>query len=196
MKGGGMIGSALAEQGNMARSIQLTKTQEKLAELERGRQLQDLDILERDTRRKGDRFLSKMRNFIGTSGAAGTASETALLDASAGEVGRQIGRIDISRDRIDQDTEMRLDNLRNVRKSLKRRKAFHLFNSVTGLAGGLMTNVAGGIEKSPLDTPVKSSTQTPSSLPQLSDTDRSFKEPGISTRSNIGSSKRGGIGGF
>lgn len=190
MQGGSMIGSAIAAQGNMTRSIAGAKSQERVAKLTHSRTMQNIEMQDRDIRADGARFMSKMRNFIATSGAAGTASAHALRSAGAGEIGRQLGRLDISRQRSEQDLDMRIDNLRGVQRVLKKRQNFHLFNSVTGLAGGLLTNVSEGLGQGVALPPVTSLARPLPDAPQVA------PEAGVSSRRNIGTSKRGGIGGF
>jgi hypothetical protein len=84
---------------------------------------------------------------------------------------------------------MRVENLRGTARVLKKRSNFMVFNSLTGLAGGLMTNIGGSLGNSTVDTPT-------TDIPAVSAQGRGYREPGVSSRSNIGTSKPGGIGGF
>jgi len=98
---------------------------------------------ERDLKREGARFLAQVRSFIARSGAAGTASESAISRAASGESARGL-------ERLRQDKDLKVQGLKLARRNLKQSRSFQAFNLTTGIFGGAAMSVVG----QPKDTPV------------------------------------------
>ena len=120
----------------------------------------------RDLKREGASFLSRTRQFIANSGAAGTASEGALLSSAAGEFGR-------SGERLRQDRDIKVSSLKTARRNLKAAQGLNTFNSLAGLGVSVFASGA---------------------APDTSVTDIPTTRPSVLRKETT--SKPGGIGGF
>jgi len=169
----GSAGQAFGSVNSMNQRISSLDAQKGTTKVQAARDLRDL-------KREGASFLSRTRHFIAGSGAAGTASETSLLSAATGEYARGGAR-------IRQDRDLKVTSLNMAKKNLKIARDLTIFNSVAGIFGGVLSNPP------PSDTPQADITPA---LPSPSGKSLLYREPGVSSRTNIGTSKSGGIGGF
>ena len=159
--------SARQEQNKLSSQINDTSNRMELVKTQRDRDIRDL-------KREGAKFMSRQRQFIARSGAAGTASGQVLRRSAAGEFAR-------GGSRINRDAENKVEILRAKRENLKRTRGLSMLNRVTGVLAPSFGPSEG------VDTP---QTAIPGRAPQVPGA------RGISGRRNIGTSKAGGIGGF
>jgi hypothetical protein len=136
----------------------------------------DRDI--RDLKREGARFMSRQRQFIARSGAAGTISGQVLRRSAAGEFAR-------GGSRIRRDADNKVEMLRAKRENLKNARSLSMLNMITGVAGPIF-NTGAGVDTTQTQIP----TSAPRQAPQVPGS------RGVFGRRNIGTSKAGGIGGF
>lgn len=109
--------------------------QQDIAKYQASVQRQDLYAERKDFKRDAASFMSRMRNYVGTSGASGTASATALRDSAAGEIGRTLGRFDIKKQRIDNNEQIELDSLAASREAIKQKAANMQRDNFLGFLG-------------------------------------------------------------
>lgn len=131
--------------GSAGSALGSNKTQRKIAEYNASVQRQDLYAERKDFKREAASFMSRMRNFVGTSGAAGTASGTALEQASAGEVGRALGRFDVKEDRINKNEQVELASLAASRSAIKQKASNMQLDNLLGFAGSAVGILGYGI---------------------------------------------------
>ena len=127
--------------------------------------------------------MSRQRQFIARSGAAGTASGQVLRRSAAGEFAR-------GGSRVNRDAENKVMILRAKRENLKHARGLSMVNMVLGAVG---TAAGGGAGAGTPQTAIPGQTTIPGIAPQAPQVPGTRGTPG---RRNIGTSKAGGIGGF
>lgn len=157
----------------------VAKAQEKMAAVQRDQTLYDLSLQKRDIRSEGRRFMGRLRNFVATSGAAGTASGQILRQSARARIAEEIHRVNVTEDRVRRQATTEISSAQVARKGFKQQEQFAVINSLLGAGGAVLGGLAGGPAST--ESVINNSGTADVASP---------------SRSLIGTSKPGGIGGF